>query len=468
MALSRITYTYSGTNVFAVNFALGYIKAEDVTARVNDEVDGGGSPVYRSLTFLTEGTVAVSGVLNNGDKIVLERTVDADELVHDYADGEIFDDDNFDRSFKQACMLAHQAIDGRFGKLEQDINMNTFGIVNVRNAVDDQDVPSFGQMKGLIGDAPLFAANAAASAAAAAASESNTALLESSAASILAQVQAVYDDFDDRYLGEKATEPTVDNDGDPLEVGALFFNTTENYLMVYSGTMWLALDLSIADGSITQAKLATDSVGTAQIIDANVTEPKIATGAISFVKLKTDNFISSLSEVLTTATNNIARISDLFDYVDSTNKRIFHVQDQKPSGTDGGSVTVGDNDRDLNTVLYNGITDAALSSNQITLPVGTYEIKARAPKSGFLRHRAKLVNVTDSVTTLVGSNAYNSSGTVQSQNDSFIRGVFTIASTKTFKVVTYSQESRATFGLGVAIANGDIEVYTDVWIRKIG
>lgn len=56
------------------------------------------------------------------------------------------------------------------------------------------------------------------------ASEAN----ESATAAYNAQLaaEAVFDSFDDKYLGAKATEPTVDNDGNPLVTGALYFRTT--------------------------------------------------------------------------------------------------------------------------------------------------------------------------------------------------------------------------------------------------
>jgi len=53
--------------------------------------------------------------------------------------------------------------------------------------------------------------------------------------------QALYDDFDKRYLGPKDTEPTVDNKGDPLETGALFFSTTDDAMYMYNGAVWLFL-----------------------------------------------------------------------------------------------------------------------------------------------------------------------------------------------------------------------------------
>jgi|GEM_PF-5319070 len=50
-----------------------------------------------------------------------------------------------------------------------------------------------------------------------------------SAASALAlkeAAEAIFDNFDDKYLGPKATAPTVDNDGNPLTTGALYYKTT--------------------------------------------------------------------------------------------------------------------------------------------------------------------------------------------------------------------------------------------------
>ena len=51
---------------------------------------------------------------------------------------------------------------------------------------------------------------------------------------------ASYDSFDDRYLGTKSSDPSVDNDGATLVDGALYFNTSTNVMMVYDlgGTTW--------------------------------------------------------------------------------------------------------------------------------------------------------------------------------------------------------------------------------------
>ena len=49
---------------------------------------------------------------------------------------------------------------------------------------------------------------------------------------------ASYDSFDDRYLGPYASAPTLDNDGNALLTGALYWNTVTNSMQVWSGSAW--------------------------------------------------------------------------------------------------------------------------------------------------------------------------------------------------------------------------------------
>jgi len=73
-----------------------------------------------------------------------------------------------------------------------------------------------------------------------------------------AQVAAelALDSFDDVYLGSKASDPTVDNDGDPLVAGALYYNTTINALKVYKGSSWATLTDSEAGGLLASNNLS--------------------------------------------------------------------------------------------------------------------------------------------------------------------------------------------------------------------
>lgn len=52
------------------------------------------------------------------------------------------------------------------------------------------------------------------------------------------QAAASADNVDDLYLGPKSADPTVDNDGDALTTGDLYFNTSSNVLKVYDGAAW--------------------------------------------------------------------------------------------------------------------------------------------------------------------------------------------------------------------------------------
>jgi hypothetical protein len=57
---------------------------------------------------------------------------------------------------------------------------------------------------------------------------------------------ASYDAFDDRYLGSKASNPVLDNDGNTLLVGALYWNSTTSSMYAWNGIAWIALPSSVA------------------------------------------------------------------------------------------------------------------------------------------------------------------------------------------------------------------------------
>jgi len=96
--------------------------------------------------------------------------------------------------------------------------------------------------------AATSASNAASSASSAsssasAASSSATAAQNAQTAAEAAQVAAelALDSFDDVYLGSKASEPTLDNDGDPLVSGALYYDTVIGSLRIFKSSAWFSL-----------------------------------------------------------------------------------------------------------------------------------------------------------------------------------------------------------------------------------
>jgi len=177
-------------------------------------------------------------------------------------------------------------------------------------------------------------------------SASNAASSATAAASSATAAAASLDSFDDVYLGAKSSDPSVDNDGDALATGALYFNSSSDALKYYTGSAWVAITattsvsdlsdtnitspadgslllydtgtskyidnvisgdatladtgaLTIANDAITGAKIADDainsehytdgSIDTAHIADLNVTQGKIANEAINEAKMQISN-----------------------------------------------------------------------------------------------------------------------------------------------------------------------------------
>ena len=66
------------------------------------------------------------------------------------------------------------------------------------------------------------------------------------AAASAAAAAASYDSFDDRYLGPYASNPTLDNDGNSLITGAIYFNTVSAVMLAWSGSAWASISSSAA------------------------------------------------------------------------------------------------------------------------------------------------------------------------------------------------------------------------------
>ena len=94
--------------------------------------------------------------------------------------------------------------------------------------------------------AAASATAAATSAASAAASTSAAAVSAASAATSATSAATTYDEFDDRYLGAKSTPPTVDNDGNALLVGAIYWNSVSNAMFAWTGTEWGSISSTAA------------------------------------------------------------------------------------------------------------------------------------------------------------------------------------------------------------------------------
>lgn len=148
----------------------------------------------------------------------------------------------------------------------------------------------------------------------------------------------------------------------------------------------------------------------------------------------------------------------------------LHVQDQQAATTAGGTFTSGAwQTRVLNTSVSNTITSASLSSNQITLPAGTYDITASAPAHAVNNHQLRLENITDTATPLISGTAYaRSTGGATSNTRALLMGRFTIAGTKVFELQHRCETTMATTGFGVGAGNSwGAVVFADVMIKRV-
>ena len=134
------------------------------------------------------------------------------------------------------------------GTMTGAIDMGSSKVTTTYTPTNGPDLTNKTYVDAILGsstDAATSAAAAATSATNAATSETNAANSATAAASSATSAAASYDDFDDRYLGAKTSAPALDNDGDALLTGALYFNTTSDIMFVYGTSGWQAAGSSV-------------------------------------------------------------------------------------------------------------------------------------------------------------------------------------------------------------------------------
>ncbi len=115
---------------------------------------------------------------------------------------------------------------------------------------------------------------------------------ESNAENFKINAEAAFDSFDERYLGAKSSDPTVDNDGNALITGALYFNSTDNNIKVYTGSAWIT---SYVPSTTFAALSGADFTGA-------ITAPSINLASSTLVNsiLDEDNMASNSATALST------------------------------------------------------------------------------------------------------------------------------------------------------------------------
>jgi len=150
--------------------------------------------------------------------------------------------------------------------------------------------------------------NAANSASTSSTQATNSANSATASANSAAAAEATFDLFDDSYLGSKSSDPSVDNDGNALKDGALYFNTTDNVMKVYDlgTTTWFQLTPTVSNQNNinTVAGIASD-VTTVSNINLAVTNVSSISPAVSGVNSNSSNIniVSGISGDVTAVAN---------------------------------------------------------------------------------------------------------------------------------------------------------------------
>lgn len=238
--------------------------------------------------------------------------------------------------------------------------------------------------------------------------------------------------------------------------------------MALGDFVWNVID---DDGSGTQGTLVDKAE-----IDAMVTRIGALTVAVSDLENGTAGNIityaaSGAPAVVTTGTSgqvltsNGAGAAPTFQ---SAGGNVVVVVDEKSANTAGGTFTSGAwQTRVLNTLRVNDGTIASISSNQVTLPAGTYECWISAPAWKVKRHMIRLQDTTAASTIITGSSeAAFDTDSVQTR--SFLYHKFTISESSALEIQHRCEATRSSDGFGLPANFAVVETYTIAMFRKVG
>lgn len=141
----------------------------------------------------------------------------------------------------------------------------------------------------------------------------------------------------------------------------------------------------------------------------------------------------------------------------------------KATTVDGGTATLSTwTTRELTNITSDAEGLVALSSNQFTIPSGTYRVNVASQFLRSGRTRIRLYNVTDSTAEIYGNSVFADESTTNGGGiNALINGRITITKTTTFRIEYYVTDNgglTATLGLGTD--DGSDEIYTQVELVK--
>jgi len=257
-------------------------------------------------------------------------------------------------------------------------------------------------------NAAASASTASTQASNASTSASNASTSATNAASSAAAAASALDSFDDRYLGTKTSDPTLDNDGNALVSGALYFSTTQNVMKVYDGASWITATSAGATSLLRFRYVATSGQTTFSGADAASATLTYTVNNIAVhrngVTLDTSEYTASngTSIVLTVA----AGTGDIIDIIAFKSFTVADALSAVSGGTVNGAVTVtgtltangnvilGDASTDTLNVGNGGLVKDASGNVGIgtTAPISKFQVKAATNQNLYIAGSATIAN----------------------------------------------------------------------------
>jgi hypothetical protein len=264
VAYSYVRYSGNGSTT-NYTFSFPTISTDHIKVRVN-------GTLVTNWSFLNSSTIQFAAAPASGAVIEIRRETPKDSTIVNFTDGSVLLERDLDLLATWQLYLGQETEDDIEDTIRVDsqsrFDAQNRRIINVADPINAQDAVTKVYADAVIGQATAAAsaaaavqvalaadeavdsaasALAAASSATAAAGSATTATAQATnaaasavnAANSAAAAATALDNFDDRYLGQKASDPATDNDGNALITGALYYNTTDGAMRVYTGTGWI-------------------------------------------------------------------------------------------------------------------------------------------------------------------------------------------------------------------------------------
>jgi hypothetical protein len=272
-----------------------------------------------------------------------------------------------------------------------------------------------------------YATSAMSSANSASVSAGNASVSAGNASGFATAAAASLDSFEDTYLGHKITDPALDNDGNALLTGALYYNSANKEMRVYTGTGWINASTTQVETLHTYVYVATAAQTVFTGVDASsntlsFTSPYLIV-SLNGLQLR------SIVDYTTTGTNTItlvsgASVGDELQVQAFANFNVANIQAADvsfmPAGTGVVTTTVqgklresvsvkdfgavGDGVTDDTAAIQMAIDRTSLWNTALIFPEGQYavtSITTRGKMCTWYFEQAELLAIGTTVTTCV-------------------------------------------------------------------